>query len=83
MAKCDECVHQYCCKYDRFFGVDEVENKCNYFKSKTDFVAVVRCKDCQYKEECWQKVDCEYSYKEIVYCSYGTRTPKEKNDFKE
>ena len=28
------------------FGVDEVENKCFYFKNKADFMEVVRCKDC-------------------------------------
>ena len=36
MATCSNCIHQYCCKYDRFFGVDEVENKCSYFKNKED-----------------------------------------------
>lgn len=40
MAKCIDCIHQYCCKYDRFFGVDAVENKCNYFKNKADVVEV-------------------------------------------
>lgn len=40
MARCNDCIHQYCCKYDRFFGVDDVENKCNYFKNKADFVEV-------------------------------------------
>lgn len=33
MATCIDCIHQYCCKYDRFFGIDDVENKCNYFKA--------------------------------------------------
>ena len=46
---CHDCIHKYCCKYDRFFGVDEVENKCNYFKNKADFVEVpCRCKKCRY-----------------------------------
>ena len=40
MATCTDCIHQYCCKYDRFFGVYEVENKCEYFKNKADFVEV-------------------------------------------
>ena len=47
---CYECIHIYCCKYDRFFGVDEIENKCNYFKNKADFVEVpCRCKDCKHR----------------------------------
>ncbi len=37
---CEDCIHEYCCKYDRFFGVDDVENKCYYFKNKDDFVEV-------------------------------------------
>ena len=36
MATCIDCIHQYCCKYDRFFGIDDVENKCNYFKPTAD-----------------------------------------------
>ncbi len=40
MARCPDCIHQYCCKYDRFFGVDMVENKCNYFKNKADVAEV-------------------------------------------
>ncbi len=40
MARCPDCIHQYCCKYDRFFGVNEVENKCIYFKPTADVVDV-------------------------------------------
>lgn len=40
MARCPDCIHQYCCKYDRFFGVNEVENKCIYFKPTADVVEV-------------------------------------------
>ena len=40
MATCYDCIHQYCCKYDRFFGVYEVENKCAYFKNKANYAEV-------------------------------------------
>ena len=40
MARCPDCIHQYCCKYDRFFCVNEVENKCIYFKPTADVVEV-------------------------------------------
>ena len=75
---CNDCIHQYCCKYDRFFGVDEVENKCNYFKNKADFVEVVRCKDCRHnkptiyegKHACIRQ--CAYK-KPDDFCSYGEK----------
>lgn len=35
---CHDCMHKYCCKYDRFFGFDDVENKCNYFKKEDNFI---------------------------------------------
>ena len=75
MAKCIDCLHQYCCKYDRFFGVDEVENKCNYFKNKSTFVEIVRCKDCIYNEigNCKHKAD--------YFCANGTpKNEEEKNN---
>lgn len=73
---CHDCIHKYCCKYDRFFGVDEVENKCNYFKNKADFVEVVRCKDCtrvnKYKERYF--CSCDNTQMEANdFCSYGER----------
>ncbi len=82
---CHDCIHKYSCKYDRFFGVDEVENKCNYFKNKADFVEVVRCKDCKYLY-CFSAIDRQFYCKhfpkglqginiveENPFCSYGER----------
>ena len=92
MATCKDCIHYEACKkhgHLKFTANDlyelmyqnGVEKSCHHFKNKADFVEVVRCKDCIYKEECLQKVDCEYQYREIVFCSYGVK--KDKNDFKE
>ena len=79
MANCYDCIHTYPCKYDRFFGVEEVENKCQYFKNKADFVEVVRCKDCKY----WTTENDGYCAKfsalvlveniSSAFCSYGER----------
>ena len=62
MAKCIDCIHQYCCKYDRFFGVDVVENKCNYFKNKADVVEVTHGK--------WISVNKQLpeTYIEVLVC---------------
>lgn len=42
-----------------------------------DLVEVVRCRDCKDKDVCWQKIDCGYAYKEIVFCSCGERSDVE------
>lgn len=80
MATCHDCTHLYCCKYDRFFGVDDVENKCNYFKNKADFVEVIRCKDCERRntELChmgFYNTNGEFMclVKGTDFCSYGER----------
>lgn len=67
MATCIDCIHQYCCKYDRFFGIDDVENKCNYFKPTADVVEIVRCKDCN---------NCEM-LEDVYYCNYFNRNVDE------
>lgn len=67
MATCKDCIHKELCNTHGYIDADE----CGCFKNKADFVEVVRCRKCKYQDECWQKVDCEYALKEIVYCSYG------------
>ena len=75
---CNDCIHQYCCKYDRFFGVDDVENKCYYFKNKADYAEVVRCGNCKfaYKNRFLGEHYCEKTntkIKQIHFCSLGKR----------
>ena len=75
---CYDCIHIYSCKYDRFFGVDDVENKCNYFKNKADFVEVVRCTECVYCEnmKCTELKDNSGHPLDVAifdYCSQGVR----------
>lgn len=73
---CKDCIHEYCCKYDRFFGVDEVENKCNYFKNKTDFMEVVRCEKCTHSKSYPMRIICHRFGRDVNengFCSYGQR----------
>ena len=53
MATCEDCLHfNDCLSYGktRYYGensaCNDVQERCQYFKNKADFVEVVRCKDC-------------------------------------
>ena len=80
---CKDCICYEKCKSNRLDFADSAEptHICQHFKNKADFVEVVRCEKCGYKDVCLQKIDCDYLDREVVYCSYGER--KEKNEFKE
>lgn len=74
---CYDCIHCDACSDagdSGFSCLKEDVSKCKHFKNKADFVEVVRCKKCKDKDVCWQKVDCGYQYREIVYCSCGERS---------
>ena len=88
---CKDCVHYEDCLtdertqyYSTTVDCDVVENNCNFFINKADFVEVVRCKDCDYREP----IDERISYKrkhpmhcilksaltaDDDYCKYGRR----------
>ena len=91
--KCRDCVHyELCVEQEAILGektIDEikgVEKLCEYFKPKSHFVEVVRCKDCarvdhcfpiaSYNEEPIEGWYCE-RHKEWMnpgdYCSDGER----------
>lgn len=73
---CHDCIHKYCCKYDRFFGVDEVENKCYYFKNKADYVEVVRCHKCKNSIKLNGGYVCKIDNDMVFadhFCGYGER----------
>lgn len=66
---CKDCIcYEIICQHTLH---DDELKLCESFKNKADYVEVCRCEKCKYQDECWQKVDCEYAMKEIVYCSYG------------
>lgn len=49
---CKDCIYSLICKMYADFGVTDVPydegDTCEMFKNKTDFVEVVRCKDCKW-----------------------------------
>ena len=75
MATCNDCIYYPVCNYKMW---------CDLFKDKTNFVEVVRCKDCLYATERYGHLNCIHgvSYrnswnKPDDYCSYGERKDKE------
>jgi hypothetical protein len=52
-----------------------VDKSCKHFRNKADFVEVVRCKDCQYANDCG--TICRYSVGRDVkpdhFCGYGEK----------
>ena len=79
---CYDCIHSDVCS-----GIGACSyhcsdvSKCKYFKNKTDFVEVVRCKDCQYvhinssseKYHCKRRGYYSEEVKPTDFCSYGER----------
>ena len=75
MATCNDCIYYPVCNYKMW---------CDLFKDKTNFVEVVRCKDCLYATKRYGHLNCIHgvSYrnswnKPDEYCSYGVRKDKE------
>ena len=57
MATCGECIHLADCiiekrtrylNYNLDIACNNVEELCKFFKSKANYVEVVRCKDCKH-----------------------------------
>ena len=87
---CKDCVNYEVCKeHDAMLGenkIDEivgVEKLCEYFKPKSRFVEVVRCKDCEWFHEADDELaqHCRL-YGAMVgkddFCSYGEKALKER-----
>ena len=71
MATCNDCIYYPVCNYKMW---------CDLFKDKTNFVEVVRCKDCLYATERYGHLNCIHgvSYrnswnKPDDYCGHGVR----------
>lgn len=71
MVTCNDCIYYPVCNYKMW---------CDLFKDKTNFVEVVRCKDCLYATERYGHLNCIHgvSYrnswnKPDEYCSHGVR----------
>lgn len=79
---CKDCIHYFICI---FHAEGNFADKCRNYKSKSDFVEVVRCKDCKYydgfyshrctntdlvdSDDCYARID----FAEDDFCSYGER----------
>ena len=88
MATCKECLHYDACvgtvkasfpniQEKKIEQVGIRENNCKNFKSASDVVEVVRCKDCVYKTV---TIDGEYDTHDIV-CGYFMSDGFDGNDF--
>lgn len=89
---CKDCVHGHVCVHAKELGYDKsekpIEIKCDDFENKSDFVNVVRCKDCKHCEKIIDQFDNDWYFcKETVnkaevksddYCSRGER--RRRND---
>ena len=78
---CSDCVHFDVCEHAAYDGEYEDEEilrgDCKHFKLETDFVEVVRCKDCRRwggKNKDFGMCHCLCSQTEKNdFCSYGKR----------
>ena len=77
---CYDCIHKPVCF--RYGFTKDVEELCPSCKNKTDFVEVVRCKDCKWAEQVMigQCVNwickCPWMFGRYVrdgFCNYGER----------
>lgn len=85
MASCMECIHFNPCNVHGKIIVEKptegndwalhnnVESECQYFKPTADVVEVVRCEDCQHKEQCPESLIIEGKDKYLVFCSCGEK----------
>ena len=93
MANCSGCFNfGECLQHEgtKYYGLDaacnNVEELCENFKNKADFVEVVRCKDCKCCEHCYpakaigeEAIEgwyCKIRKKHMRpddFCSYGER----------
>lgn len=81
MATCKDCIcYDILCQHT--LQGDELK-LCEHFKNKEDYVEVVRCEKCEYKDDCaGQMVHTtrDYvleqnisTYNKVDFCSYGKR----------
>ena len=75
---CKDCIHEKVCIDKHYYDEDSILS-CDDFKNKSDFVEVVRCKDCGSYNKHYGECTLNGShFGENGYCCRGTRTPKER-----
>ena len=76
---CKDCIHEELCmdrfkkQYPSYANKNITVDDCEHFKNKADFVKVVRCQKCAYREACNKEIYVEHSYTSIGWCSEGER----------
>lgn len=84
MKRCGDCIYYPICGQwvEESETFPEIKGGCKVFKSKADFVEVVRCPDCKHcikDTEYSKKINmgyCEYDntvHQKTHFCGYGER----------
>ena len=86
MATCKECLHYEACVLNEAYWVKHnADQACSVFKDKSEYVKVVRCKDCKRCFEkrtkrhnnlmrfCMRLDGNEFQVNANDFCSYGGR----------
>ena len=85
MSTCKDCLHFEVCKELRYGDISNCNSDdCGgFFKPKADYVEVVRCEKCLYKDDCARQMvhtTRDYvleqnisTYNKVDFCSYGER----------
>ena len=78
---CKDCLSEIVCAMspirEKYSDIN-IEKICEHFKNKSDFVEVVRCKDCENFRDCnicifHSEDDYTFSTEPNDFCSYGER----------
>ncbi|MEE1139573.1 MAG: hypothetical protein U0M02_13940 [Acutalibacteraceae bacterium] len=92
MSTCKDCLHYEVCECEDCLirvpeWVNKVEDFCGFFKPKADYVEVVPCVECKYKDDCARQMvhtTRDYvleqnisTYNKVDFCSYGERKESE------
>ncbi len=83
---CYDCIHFDNCldnEKTRYYGTniacDNVEERCKFFKNKSNFIEIIKCKDCKHATEDIMIEGVCYCHKIQQgmfldgFCSYGER----------
>lgn len=80
MTHCEKCISYDMCNYeyehqdtDAILTFFPNNTDCPWFKNKADFVEVVKCGECAFREECNKEIYVERSYTSIDWCSEGKK----------
>lgn len=79
MARCKDCLHyEACYAFSKIINsAREVEKGCEYFKNRTKYVEVVRCKDCINQMGDGACCVIDEGGADDFFCSYGERRNNE------